>query len=107
MHITTNTRPDWATIYDRAVDVSDVWQDATDPANEYGEVCEAYLAANDVACTDEHHRDFTGAGFTLVGLAVRDGYGSGVTYHSRERAITILGMSSVWAIELHEMECAI
>lgn len=97
-------RPEWATRHDRAVDATDVWQEATDPFNEYGEVCTAYLRKTDRDCVDERARCFTGAGFELVGLGI-ESRGT-VIYCDRLQAMTFIGTDGVWRIEASEMEAA-
>jgi hypothetical protein len=105
-HLSPTARPAWADMADRVIDVSDAWQEAADPQNEYGEVCEAYLRQTEADCVDEHGRCFTGADFELIGISVQEGYGNGVTYYDRCMAIAFLGTDTVWAIEVHEMEAA-
>lgn len=104
--MTLTTTPAWLDQTHRETDATDLWQEATDPCNEYGEVCTAHLMRTDVDCMDERHRCYTGSGFTLLGIAVQEGYGNGVKYYDRDEAAAILGTDAIWHIEAHEMECA-
>lgn len=88
MHITRNTRPDWTTA-DRVIDITDIWQEMMDPANERGEVCTAYL-----------HRDRPGdelERFELRGIGIEDG--GATAWMDREKALYTLGSASVWRAE--------
>jgi hypothetical protein len=85
---TIHTRPAWLTDDLRERDLSDVWQEETDPNAELGEACTAFYQANDAGQ------------LTLVGIRVEDLHGA--TYHDREHAIGYLGSHTVHRVETVE-----
>lgn len=97
------TKPTWATIYDRSIDVSDCWMEATDPENEFGEECTVFMDASEAEFWTSDgavYRD----DLTVTGIAVTDSHGT--TYYDREWTVRTLGMDWIWRIEQHEMEAA-
>ncbi|MHA7852222.1 hypothetical protein [Roseovarius sp.] len=101
-YLNATITPDWTRREDRRVDVSDVWQEQTDPNNERGEVCEAIFERVDVPCIDERHRCFDADGFTLIGIAITDECGT--VYRDRAWALKMLGADAVWRVEDCKME---
>ena len=101
-YLTATNKPDWLRRADRRVDMSDVWQEQTDPAAERGEVCEAIFQRVDVPCVDERHACFNAGGMTLIGIAITDT--GGTIYRDRAWAIKMLGVDAVWRVEDCEME---
>ena len=104
-YLRAGIKPDWIGKADRAVNVSDMWMEATDPQNERGEVCMAYLAST-VPLT---HYPMEGGpdprdGMELLGISIEDT--TGTIYRNRAWAQKVLGVDAVWKIEQHEMETA-
>ena len=93
-------RPDWA-ICDRVTDITDIWQDMTDPIGERDEICEAYLHTEPAEFMNERHEVVYGTSFALRGICITDA--TGPEYHDRDWATRVLGMDGIWRAEVLEM----
>lgn len=100
-YMTADIRPDWA-ICDRVIDITDIWQDMTDPKGERDEICEAFMHAEPAEFMNERHEVVYGTSFVLRGICITDD--TGRQYHDREWAIRVLGMDGIWRAEALELE---
>ncbi len=88
-------KPKWATYHERTTDISDLWQQETDPENEFGESCTAYFDKYE----DRNQGIFV---FAITGIGVEDN--GGTRFYDRERAIDLLGLEAIWLAEKDEWE---
>lgn len=89
----TKKKPEWADVYARDVDLSDVWMEEMDPENEMGEACTGFYSHD--------RRDDT---LRLEGVAVEDC--GGFRFYDREWLLRAFGEIRVWQLEQMEMESA-
>lgn len=78
-------------------DITDVWQEATDPEAEHGEACDALFSVEATNHGGHYFERDLRVAATLLGLRVDDGHG--VSYPSREKAMGMLGYETVCSIE--------
>ena len=88
--IQTKPVPKW-TICDRVIDITDIWQEETDPENVNGETCKAHLHAN-------KYDD----GMEIAGICVDDGFSK--IYRDREQASRLLSWDAIYRAEQYEMQ---
>ena len=92
-HTRFTTKPQWAEVYRRDVDLTDVWQEEMDPRNEFGEICTAFFTANRF---EDNLR--------LEGVSVE---GADTTlYYDRDWLNRAFGEMRIWNLEQLEMETA-
>jgi len=90
---------------DATIDITDAWQEATDPENEFGQECTAVFSVEPSerrSLPSFAYDDPPDVIATLTGLVVDDGHGP--QFHDRAQAVEQLGADAVSRIEDRKAE---
>ena len=87
---------------DHTADISDAWQETTDPENERGEVVVGFFNRVPVDCYAAREGCFTRDGYELVSVSIEDT--SGTVTRNRDWAMKMMGYEAITRIEDAESE---